>query len=36
VFDRPLVPGGDAQPSRHEVIDHVTRLFLFGARLEKP
>ena len=35
VFDRPLVPGGDAQPSRDHVIDHVTRLFLFGARLEK-
>jgi AcrR family transcriptional regulator len=36
VFDRPLVPGGDAQPLRADVIDHVTRLFLYGARLQSP
>ncbi len=35
VFDRPLVPSGDAEPSRDVVIDHLTRLFLFGARLER-
>lgn len=33
VFDRPLVPSGDGEPTRDEVIDHVTRLFLYGARL---
>ncbi len=35
VFDRPLVAGGGANPSRDEVIDHVTRVFLYGARLAK-
>jgi AcrR family transcriptional regulator len=33
VFDRPLVPGGGTNPSRDEVIDHVTKVFLYGARL---
>ncbi|ORV54353.1 hypothetical protein AWC05_17260 [Mycobacterium florentinum] len=35
VFDHPLVPGDDDKPSRDEVIDHVTRVFLYGARLAK-
>lgn len=35
VFDHPLVPSGDDKPSRDEVIDHVTRVFLYGARLAK-
>ncbi len=35
VFDHPLVPSGSDKPSRHEVIDHVTRVFLYGARLAK-
>ncbi|WP_084163524.1 TetR/AcrR family transcriptional regulator [Mycobacterium triplex] len=35
VFDHPLVPSGDDKPTRDEVIDHVTRVFLYGARLAK-
>jgi AcrR family transcriptional regulator len=36
VFDRPLVPGGaGVSPSRDELINHVTRVFLYGARLTR-
>lgn len=34
VFDRPLLPQGPERPSRDELVDHLVRVFLYGARLK--
>jgi AcrR family transcriptional regulator len=33
VFDQPLVSSSDEPPTREQLIDHITHLFLYGARL---
>jgi AcrR family transcriptional regulator len=35
IFDRPIIFSRNASVDRDGVIDHVTRLFLYGARLAK-
>lgn len=35
IFDRPIIFSRKTSIDREEVIDHVTRLFLYGARLTK-
>lgn len=35
IFDRPIIFSRETSVDRDEVIDHVTRLFLYGARLTR-